>query len=107
MYITRLGDIKFYGFRRVVTYKRLKACLSPTSTVLMTLFMSKPGVAVTHQEIVDRVYPEEELLEKPSVMCRTIIHRLRDYLSDLPAEEEWIETVRGTGYIFIGGEKAY
>ncbi|MFO8035164.1 MAG: winged helix-turn-helix domain-containing protein [Anaerolineales bacterium] len=104
-HITRLGDIKFDGFRRVVTYKGHKADLSPSSAVLMSLFMSKPGVTVTHQEIVERVYPEEKIEGKPSVMCRTIIHRLREYLSDLPGGEEWIETVRGTGYVFVGGEK--
>jgi DNA-binding response OmpR family regulator len=104
-HIRKLGAIHYDGFRRVVRYKGHRVDLSPTSALLMSIFMSKPGLTITHQEIVDRVYPEAEPTEKPAVMCRTIIHRIRDDLAELPGGEAWIETVRGTGYVFVGGEK--
>jgi len=105
-HITRLGDIKFDGFRRVVNYKGQKVSLTPNSAVLFSLFLSKPGVTVPHQEIVARLHPEEEVVGNPAVMCRTIIHRLRENLLDLPGGEDWIETVRGAGYVFVGAEDA-
>ncbi|MFO8037066.1 MAG: winged helix-turn-helix domain-containing protein [Anaerolineales bacterium] len=105
-HIRKLGGIHFDGFRRVVRYKGHRGDLSPTSAFLMSMFMSKPGATIPHQEIVDKVYPEAEPTGKPAIMCRTIIHRLRDDLAELPGGEEWIETVRGTGYVFVGGEKA-
>jgi len=104
-HIRKLGDIHYDGFRRVVRYKGHRVDLSPTSAFLMSMFMSKPGVLIPHQEIVDKVYPEAELTGKPATKCRTIISRLRDDLAELPGGEAWIETVRGTGYVFVGGEK--
>jgi len=104
-HITKLGDIHYDGFRRVVRYKGHRVDLSPTSAFLMSMFMSKPGVPIPHQEIVDKVYPEAELTVKPATKCRTIISRLRNDLAELPGGEDWIETVRGTGYVFVGGEK--
>jgi len=104
-HITKLGDIHYDDFRRVVRYKGHRVDLSPTSAFLMSMFMSKPGVTIPHQEIVDKVYPEAELTVKPATKCRTIISRLRNDLAELPGGEDWIETVRGTGYVFVGGEK--
>ena len=101
-HIRKLGAIRYDGFRRVVRYKGHRVDLSPTSALLMSMFMNKPGLTITHQEFVDRVYPEAEPTEKPAVMCRTIIHRIRDDLAELPGGEAWIETVRGTGYVFVG-----
>ncbi|MFO7945078.1 MAG: winged helix-turn-helix domain-containing protein [Anaerolineales bacterium] len=104
-HIRKLGDIHYDGFRRVVRYTGHRVDLSLTSAFLMSMFMNKPGLTITHQEIVDGVYPEAEPTGEPAVMCRTIIHRLRDDLAGLPGGEAWIETVRGTGYVFVGGEK--
>lgn len=106
-YITRLDDLQFDGFRWVAKYKSRKVDLSPNSAILMSFFVSKPGISVTYQEIVDRVYPRKEVVGKPSIMCKTITHRPRDDLLDLPGREEWIENGERGGVCVCGGGEKY
>ena len=103
-HIMRTGDITFDYLRRSVRYHGQRVDLSPKMNSLMELFMSKPGIAITHEEITEHVY-EENPQEYPATACRTIISRLRDRLATLSGREDWIETVRGVGYVFTGEQK--
>ena len=74
--------------------------LSPTEYALLTFLMSHPGQALTTHTIVRKVW------EWPAAdgrnALRIFVNRLRRKLGDDPHNPSYIESVRGTGYRFVG-----
>lgn len=91
--------------RRVIWRGPLSVSLTPTEGRLMKVFIDNRGQVMTHQELVllAQGYETSEW-EAPEVL-RPIVSRLRRKLSEFPEGKNWITNVRGTGYIFNGGEK--
>ena len=74
--------------------------LSQPNMRLLFVFLNNPRQILSFKDIMlmkDSVdLPAKEAQSK----LRPMIHRLRLRLSDIPGAEEWIENVRGVGYLF-------
>ena len=100
-HISKIDDLVFDSLRKTIFYKGQKVELSPNEQKLMGYFISNPGKLITHKEIVELLYSDEESLDEPAKICRPLISRLRKRLSTFPKGKNWIETVRGEGYVFV------
>ena len=67
---------------------------------LLLVFLNNPRQILTFQDIILMKDNMELPPEEAQAKLRPMIHRLRLRLSDIPEAKEWIENVRGTGYIF-------
>jgi len=77
-----------------------RAHLTPTEGKLLSVFLENRGRVMTHKEIVFLVQGyETSEWEAPEVL-RPMISRLRKKLATFPDVDEWVDNVRGTGYVF-------
>ena len=77
-----------------------RAHLTPTEGKLLSVFLENRGRVMSHKEIVFLVQGyETSEWEAPEVL-RPMISRLRKKLATFPSVDEWVENVRGTGYVF-------
>jgi TolB-like protein/Tfp pilus assembly protein PilF len=67
---------------------------------LLRLFVSNPKRLLTKDEILDSVWGEISVSEG---LVKEYVHDLRFALGDDPQRPQFIETVRGRGYRFLGG----
>lgn len=74
--------------------------LSNKAFELLRLFVSNPKRLLTKDEILDGVWGEINVSEG---LVKEYVHDLRIALGDDPQHPQFIETVRGRGYRFLGG----
>ncbi|HEX9637420.1 MAG TPA: response regulator transcription factor [Acidobacteriota bacterium] len=77
--------------------------LTPAEFRLLRALMAEPGKVFSREELLEQLYPGGE-----SVVDRVIdvhIGKLRQKIEPDPAAPRWIQTVRGFGYQFAGGER--
>jgi DNA-binding response OmpR family regulator len=77
-----------------------RAHLTPTEGKLLSVFLENRGRVMSHKEIVFLVQGYETTEWEAPEVLRPMISRLRKKLSTFPDVDEWIENVRGTGYVF-------
>jgi len=65
---------------------------------ILTTLAENPGVAISRQELFQRIWGEDSPSGEKTV--DVTIHTLRDKIEDDPAKPRWIQTVRGYGYRF-------
>jgi DNA-binding response OmpR family regulator len=87
--------------REVRTDGRL-ITLTNTEFELLAALVRDPGVVLTRQQLLERVwgadfYGDDHVLD-------VHVGNLRRKLGDDAEESRWIETVRGIGFRFVGGE---
>ena len=70
---------------------------------LLRLFVTNPKRLLTKDEILDSVWGEISVSEG---LVKEYVHDLRFALGDDPQRPQFIETVRGRGYRFLGGVEA-
>jgi len=73
--------------------------LTPHEYALMAALMASPGRTFNRDELLDRLYPKGEAV----VIDRVVdvhIGKLRQKIEPIPAEPQYIITVRGIGYRF-------
>ena len=82
------------------TLSRNGRIIPVTSKVLETLlaFLEKPGVTLTKQELMTRIWGDKIVEESNLVQNIAVLRRV---LGDRPAERRFIATVPGCGYRFI------
>ena len=90
--------------RRMVWQGSQKILLTPNETKLMKIFMGRPHETLTHDDLVLYIHGEQILDMDPAEIARPWLSRLRQKLAALPGAAEWIESVRGVGYVFVGVE---
>ena len=88
--------------RREVRADGRPAILTNTEFELLVALVRDPGVVVRRQQLLDRVwgadyYGDDHVLD-------VHVGNLRRKLGEDPEAPRWIETVRGIGFRFIGGE---
>ena len=66
---------------------------------LLDLFLNRPGALVQTKEILEYLWPDSYVTEG---MVREYIHDLRQVLNDDPKNPDYIQTVHGRGYRYIG-----
>ena len=72
--------------------------LTPTEFNLLVELASRPGEAVSHEQLLQKVWGPEYRTE--GHYLKVYVGRLRDKLENEPASPRLIETVRGIGYRF-------
>jgi TolB-like protein/cytochrome c-type biogenesis protein CcmH/NrfG len=77
--------------------------LSNKAFELLRLFVSNPKRLLTKDEILDTVWGDICVSEG---LVKEYVHDLRHALGDDPQSPQFIETVRGRGYRFLGGVEA-
>jgi len=91
-----LGDLQLDPSRRVVSRAGRLLSLNPKEFAVLEVLLAAPGVVVSTEEILERVWDEET--DPFSQAVRTTISRLRAKLGDPPV----IETVPKAGYRIAG-----
>ena len=90
------GDLELDPSRRVVTRAGRPLPLSPKEFAVLEILLAAPGVVVSAEELLERVW--DEMADPFSQAVRMTVSRLRAKLGDPPL----IETVARVGYR-IGG----
>ncbi|HNT22954.1 MAG TPA: response regulator transcription factor [Anaerolineales bacterium] len=86
--------------RREIRHGNTLVKLTPTEGRLMKVFLENPQRVFLHRELVWLAQGYETRdWEAPEVL-RPLVSRLRRKLAHLPRGEDWIVSVRGTGYVF-------
>ena len=90
------GDLQLDPSRRVATRAGRSLSLNPKEFAVLEVLLAAPGVVVSAEEILERVW--DEAADPFSQAVRTTISRLRAKLGDPPV----IETVAKVGYRIAG-----
>lgn len=98
----RFGELTVDLVRKDVRLRGKKVRLSPTEFALLSVFVQGPGRVWTRDELLDKVWGED-FVGDPRVVD-VYVRYLRERLGDSAADPRWIETVRGMGYRWRGGE---
>jgi DNA-binding response OmpR family regulator len=97
--LTLKGGISCDLARRELWHGSQKVLLTPTEGKLLRVMLDHRGKVMTHRELVLLVQGYEvNDWEAPEVL-RPLVSRLRQKLAQFDGSD-WIENVRGTGYIF-------
>ncbi len=91
-----VGDLELDPSRRTATRGGRPLSLNPKELAVLEVLLSKPGVVVPAEEILERVW--DEAADPFSQAVRTTVSRLRAKLGDPPV----IETVAKAGYRVVG-----
>src|ERR1039458_6502730 len=87
----------------------LKIKLSGQPVELLAMFLARPGQLVTREELQERLWPHDTVVEFEHSI-NAAINRLREALSDSADEPRYVETLPRRGYRFIyaveGGDEA-
>jgi two-component system KDP operon response regulator KdpE len=92
------GDLRIDLAARRVHKQGQEVRLTPTEFNLLVELASRPGEAVSHEHLLQKVWGPEYRTE--GHYLKVYIGRLRDKLENEPASPRLIETVRGIGYRF-------
>jgi two-component system KDP operon response regulator KdpE len=92
------GDVRIDLAARRVYRAREEVRLTPTEFNLLVELASRPGEAVSHETLLQKVWGPEYRTE--GHYLKVYIGRLRDKLESEPETPRLIETVRGIGYRF-------
>jgi DNA-binding response OmpR family regulator len=90
------GDLRLDPSHRIVTRAGRPLALNPKEFAVLEVLLAAPGVVVSAEEILERVW--DEAADPFSQAVRTTISRLRAKLGDPPL----IETVAKAGYRIAG-----
>jgi DNA-binding response OmpR family regulator len=90
------GDLRLDPSHRIVTRAGRPLSLNPKEFAVLEVLLAAPGVAVSAEEILERVW--DEAADPFSQAVRTTVSRLRAKLGDPPL----IETVAKVGYRIAG-----
>lgn len=90
--------------RREIWKGENKIVFTPTEGKLMKVLLENRGRVLSHKEIVLLVQGYKTTDWEAPEILRPLVSRLRRKLASFPGGRDWITNVRGTGYVFDGGE---
>ena len=76
-----------------------EVAMTPKSFSMLAYFVSHPNRLISHQELLDRVWPTTHVSEG---LVKDYVRQIRRALSDSASTPGYIETVRGRGYRYVG-----
>ncbi len=95
---TRLGNVEIdFGRLKLIRPSGEEINLTALEAKALKYLLEHRGKAVSRQELLQKVWDMD-----PEVETRTVdifIARLRKYVEANPAQPEWIQSVRGVGYL--------
>lgn len=78
--------------------RELSPPLSPAQYRLLEILVEHKGEVVSRDEIVDKVWSDEEAFGVTEQAIDALVHRLRERISAMDPDHEYIVTVRGHGF---------
>lgn len=101
--------LEFGEFRFVVSTCRLyhgdfEVHLRPKAAAVLRCLLLRPGEVVTKEEFLDTVWPDVRVREESLTQA---ISAIRRRLGDVSQKPDFIETVPGVGYRFIGADEGF
>ena len=98
--IKQFGEITVDFNKHLVTMKDKPVDLTTTEYEILKLFLRRPGMVLSRNQILDNLWDIEADAFNRSV--DVLVSRLRQKLGDDPKNPRFIKTVWGSGYMFIG-----
>jgi DNA-binding response OmpR family regulator len=96
-----MGDLVIDAPRRSVTVRRMPVTLTTIEFDLLTTLAREPGVVLSRQRLLDRVWGMDYVGDEHVVDVH--LANLRRKLGDDAAHPRYVETVRGVGFRFKEG----
>jgi DNA-binding response OmpR family regulator len=90
--------------RRLINWQNYIVLLTPTEIKVLEALYQKTNQVVSHSDLVFGVQGYELDAEEAANILRPVMSRLRQKLSVIPGGKDWIQTIRGAGYILEIGE---
>jgi two-component system phosphate regulon response regulator OmpR len=100
--IKRVGKITIDFNKHHVLLEGNPVDLTTAEFEILKLFTRRPGIVLTRNQILDHLWDIEWDVYNRSV--DVLISRLRQKLGDDPKNPQYIKTIWGSGYMFIGEE---
>ncbi len=100
--IKRCGSITVDIDKHLVLVKDKPVDLTTTEFEILKLFLRRPGVVFTREQILDSLWDIEGDVFNRSV--DVLVSRLRQKLGDDPKNPQFIKTIWGSGYMLMGDE---
>lgn len=85
--------------KRMVTWGDEAISLTPTEARLMVLLTESAGEMLTHTDLVQQCQGYNVSNEEAAKILRPVVSRLRQKMVVLPGWTEWIQNIRGAGYV--------
>lgn len=85
--------------RRRITREDTIIYLTPTEAKVMGVLLENNSLVVTHQELVNKAYGYRVGAGEAAKILRPVLSRLNSKLEKIPGGENWIRSIRGTGYL--------
>jgi two-component system KDP operon response regulator KdpE len=98
----RAGDLEVDFAKQEARLRGERLALTPTEYKLLYHLVRNAGHVLEHGTLLAKVWGREYVDEVDYI--RVYIRRLREKLGDLSDSPRFIQTERGTGYRFIGGQ---
>ena len=99
VHIHRLGDVELDRQLNVVTKNGIELSLTKTEFTLLCEFADHPGMVMSRDQLLERVWGYEYLGDSRLVDAH--IRRLRVKIEDQPMNPTIIQTVHGMGYKLV------
>ncbi len=77
-----------------------RASLTPNEGKLLEALIENKGKVLSHQELVEKIHGFKASPIEAAEILRPLISRLRRKLSVFPEGENWIVSIRSSGYVF-------
>ncbi len=85
--------------KRTITWEDGGVSLTPTEARLLGVLIAQLGQMMTHSEIVHHCQGYRVDNEEAAKILRPVVSRLRQKLTAIPGWGDWIQNVRGSGYV--------
>jgi TolB-like protein/DNA-binding winged helix-turn-helix (wHTH) protein len=98
---TQAGKLRIDVSRYELTLDGKRVKLERQPMDLLILFARKKGELVTREEIIDKLWGKEVFVDVDRGI-NSAVRKIRTVLGDDPAKPQYLETVVGKGYRFVG-----
>ena len=85
--------------KRTITWEDGGISLTPTEARLLGVLIQEKGKMMSHAELVHLCQGYRVDNEEAAKILRPVVSRLRQKLGGIPAWQDWIKNVRGSGYV--------
>ena len=92
----KIGGLQMDIARHEVQVHNRPVNLTPREFKILRQFMESPGIVLSRQDLLNRVWGEDYALEEHALDVH--IHSLRQKIETEPSKPVFIVTIRGVGY---------
>jgi len=94
----RIGSLEIDGGNLAVKRNNQEMTLTEKERGVLKLFINNPGIVLSHSEILDAVWGQDNIVEYGNIDVH--IRHLREKIEKDPENPQLIKTVKGEGYKF-------